>query len=56
MYISHINGKLDTSVLIQRDTLINANTLLHLGRGNYSDKQRAKIDSLIEKQKERFEA
>ena len=54
MYISHINGKLNTSVLVQRDTLINANTLLYLGRNKYTDKQMNKIIELKEKQKAKF--
>ena len=55
MYISHINGKLNTSVLVQRDTLINANTLLYLGRDKYTEQQKAKIATLLEKQKARFD-
>lgn len=55
MYISHVNGKLNSDLLIQRDTLINANTLLYLGRKNYSKKQMDRINELREKQKARYE-
>jgi hypothetical protein len=54
MYISHINGNLNNDVLIQRDTLINANTLLYLGRDKYSKKQLDKIQELRNKQKSKF--
>ena len=55
MYVSHVNGKLNSDLLIQRDTLINANTLLHLGRKNYSKEQMDKINELREKQKAKFD-
>jgi hypothetical protein len=55
MYISRIDGKLNGNLLIQRDTLINANTLLYLGRDKYSEDQLAKINRLKEKQKAYFE-
>ena len=52
MYISRIDGKLNKDVLIQRDTLINANTLLHMGRDKYTKKQMDHINELRKKQKE----
>ncbi len=55
MYISRIDGKLNSDVLVQRDTLINANTFLHLGRNAYTDEQRAKIDAIKAKQKKYFD-
>ena len=51
MYISRVDGKLNKDVLPQRDTLINANTFLYLGRGNYSKEQMDKIKAIKEKQK-----
>lgn len=54
MYISRIDGKLNSDVIVQRDTLINANTFLHLGRHNYSKKNIDKIKAIKEKQKEYF--
>lgn len=51
MYISRIDGKLNSDMVVQRDTLINANTYLHLGRSNYSDKQLKKIKEIKERQK-----
>ena len=50
MYISKIDGSLNSSVLVQRDTLINANTLLHLGRHNYSRENMDKINAIRERQ------
>ena len=54
MYISRINGKLNGDLLVQRDTLINANTFLHLGRKNYTPEMLDKIAKIKEKQKEYF--
>lgn len=51
MYISRNDGKINSSVLVQRDTLINANTLLWLGRKNYTPEQLEKIKQVKEKQK-----
>ena len=51
MYMSRIDGKLNTDVLVQRDTIINANTLMHLGRNRYSKKQLENIARLKQKQK-----
>ena len=54
MYISRIDGKLNSDLLIQRDTLINANTFMHLGRDNYSPQQIEKIKAAKERQKAYF--
>ena len=54
MYISRIDGKLNSDLLIQRDTLINANTFIHLGRDNYSPEQIEKIKAAKERQKAYF--
>lgn len=54
MYISRIDGKLNSDVLIQRDTLINSNTFIHLGRDNYSDKDMKKIELIKAKQQEYY--
>ena len=51
MYISRNDGNLNASVLVQRDTLINGNTLMYLGRNNYNEAQKSKIASIKEKQK-----
>lgn len=55
MYISRIDGKLNSDVLPQRDTLINTNTLLWLGRNNYTDEDYKKIQMIKEKQKKYFD-
>lgn len=54
MYISRIDGKLNNDMLIQRDTLINANTYLWLGRKNYTEKQIDKINKIKMRQKEYY--
>ena len=51
MYISRIDGKLNSDLLVQRDTVINANTFLHLGRDSYSEKQLNAIKEAKERQK-----
>ena len=55
MYISHDDGLFNTNVCIERDSIINANTLMNLGRHNYTKKQLDKIKMLKVKQKEYFE-
>ena len=54
MYISRIDGKLNSDLLVQRDTLINANTFIHLGRDNYSKNQLDKIADMKRRQKEYY--
>lgn len=54
MYISRIDGKLNSDLLVQRDTLINANTFIHLGRSNYSEEQLKAIMAAKERQKQYF--
>ena len=51
MYISRIDGRLNKDLLVQRDTLINANTFLYLGRENYTESNLNKIRKIREKQK-----
>jgi hypothetical protein len=47
MYISRANGMCDKDVLVQRDTLINANTLTHLGRDSYTQADLDAIKALV---------
>lgn len=54
MYISRINGKLNSDLLVQRDTLINANTFLYLGRDKYNKKQLEAIENAKKRQKVYF--
>lgn len=42
-YISRNDGNFNSSVCMQRDTLINANTLVRLGRNSYSPEDLARI-------------
>ena len=51
MYISKINGKLNPDMIVQRDTIINANTFLWLGRHNYNEESYNKIAKIKNKQK-----
>ena len=46
MYISRNDGLLNMAVLVQRDTLINANTLVGLSRNNYTEEELAEIKAL----------
>ena len=54
MYISRIDGKLNSDLIVQRDTLINANTFVYLGRDKYNTEQLAKINAIKERQKAYF--
>ena len=53
-YISRIDGKCNIDVIVQRDTLIDANTLLWLGRKNYTPEMLDTIESIKQKQKEYY--
>ncbi len=39
MYISRNDGMCNKAVLVQRDTLINSNTIVRLSRNNYTEKE-----------------
>ena len=43
MYISRSNGMTNSDVLVQRDTLINANTLEGLVSNSYSEEELAEL-------------
>ena len=50
MYISHNNGLANQQVCVQRDTIINANTLLWLGREYHDDPGRIEhIKSILKR-------
>ena len=46
MYISRNDGKLNTDVMHQRDTMTMSNALVHLGRRKYSEEQLAMINRI----------
>lgn len=46
MYISRNNGLLNNSIMVQRDTLINTNTLNDIGYQTYTDKELANIQRI----------
>jgi hypothetical protein len=54
MYISKIDGKMNKDVMVQRDTIINSNTLIRLGRHNYTEDDYAKIEKIKKKQDKYF--
>jgi hypothetical protein len=56
MYISKINGKMNNDVMVQRDTIINSNTLIRLGRNNYSEETLSKIEKIKKKQEDYFKS
>ena len=49
MYISNNDGKSNSSLLPYKDTLINSNTMLNLGRSRYSAAQLKKIKEFMNK-------
>lgn len=49
MYISRSNGMLNKDVLVQRDTLINANTMEELVSDDYSDDEKQAIEDLTKR-------
>lgn len=54
MYISRSDGMFNKDVCPQRDTLINLNTFIWLGRNKYNDVQKAKIEAIRERQRELY--
>ena len=54
MYISRNNGTFNLDACVQRDTIINANTLLYLGRDNYNKEQLNNCRRLKQKCKEYY--
>lgn len=51
MYISRNDGYFNMAVCMQRDTLINANTLVRMGRERYSPAQLAKLQEIRDRNK-----
>ena len=54
MYISRNNGTFNLDACVQRDTLINANTLMYLGRNKYNKNQLNKLRELKQRSKEYY--
>lgn len=52
MYISRDDGYFNNAVSMQRDTLINANTLARLGRDSYSQEDIDNMERLLKKKEE----
>lgn len=52
MYISRDDGYFNNAVSMQRDTLINANTLVRLGRDAYSQEDIDNMERLLKKKEE----
>ena len=52
MYISRDDGYFNNAVSMQRDTLINANTLARLGRDAYSQEDIDNMERLLKKKEE----
>ena len=51
MYISRSDGLFNKSVCVQRDTVINANTLVFLSKNDYNDEDKTKMEKLFKKNK-----
>lgn len=56
MYISRNNGMLNTDVLVQRDTLVNASTLNFLSYNKYTEEEMNHINNIKERQKRYLES
>lgn len=52
MYISRDDGYFNNDISMQRDTLINANTLVRLGRESYSQEDIDNMERLLKKKEE----
>lgn len=54
MFISSDDGKMNMAIMHQRDTMINANVLMHMGRDRYSKDQLDKIYRIKERNNRKF--
>ena len=52
MYISRDDGYFNNDISMQRDTLINANTLVRIGRDSYSQEDIDNMERLLKKKEE----
>ena len=52
MYISRNDGQFNNDVNHQKDTLINTNTFIDIGRGVYSEDEEQMIEQLVKRNKE----
>lgn len=55
MYISRNDGMFNNDVNHQKDTLINANTFIDMGRDNYTQEELAMIENLVQRNKKALE-
>ena len=55
MYISRNNGTFNLDACVQRDTIINANTLMYLGRNSYTKEQINKLREIKQKNREYYQ-
>ena len=51
MYISNNDGKLSSDLVPGKDTLINGNCLIRMGRKNYTTDEMAKVQAALSKKK-----
>lgn len=51
MYINRADGLLNKAVMVQRDTVINSNTLVHLTMDDYLETDKIKMEKLFAKNK-----
>ena len=56
MYISRNNGTFNLDACVQRDTIINANTLMYLGRNSYNKDQLNRLREMKQKNREYYHA
>jgi len=55
MYISHNNGMFNSELMVQRDTLVNANTMNHLTYNKYTAEEMNHINEIKQRQKRYLE-
>lgn len=53
MYISNNDGKLNSDLIPAKDTLINGNCMIRMGRGNYTPEEMSKIEFALSKKRYR---
>ena len=51
MYISNNDGKLNTDLIPSKDTLINGNCLIRMGRKHYTQEEIQKVQSALSRKR-----
>lgn len=55
MYVNRNDGYFNSAVCVERDTLINANTMVRMGRDTYSIEERKLLEKIRDKARHNYQ-